>query len=103
MGALLNVHYGALGEDPGLRRIMDAIVEEAFAIAQAAQVRVPYQSSADYLSAFYGRLLPATFDHRPSMLADLEHRGRTEIGALNGTLVDDGRSDGTAARRSIAR
>jgi len=87
LGALLNVHYGALGEDPGLRHIMDAIVEEAFAIAQAAQVRVPYQNSADYLSAFYGRLLPATFDHRPSMLADLQHRGRTEIGALNGAIV----------------
>ncbi len=87
LGALLNVHYGALGEDPGLRRIMDAIVDEAFAIAQAAAVRVPYQSSADYLAAFYGRLLPATFDHRPSMLADLQHRGRTEIGALNGAIV----------------
>jgi 2-dehydropantoate 2-reductase len=87
LGALLNLNYGALGEDPGLRRIMDAIVTEAFAIAQAAQVRVPYQSSADYLAAFYGRLLPATFHHRPSMLADLQHRGRTEIGSLNGALV----------------
>ena len=37
---------------------------------------------------FYDRLLPVTYDHRPSMLADLEHRGRTEIGALNGKVVE---------------
>jgi ketopantoate reductase len=58
---------------------------------------VPYQSSAGYLAAFYGRLLPATFHHRPSMLADLQHRGRTEIGALNGALV------AMADRRASAR
>jgi 2-dehydropantoate 2-reductase len=88
LGALLGVHYGALGEDPELRRIMDAIVQEAFAVAQASDVALAYQSAADYLSAFYGRLLPATFDHRPSMLADLQYRGRTEIAALNGAIVD---------------
>jgi 2-dehydropantoate 2-reductase len=88
LGALLKVHYGALGEDPELRRIMDAIVEEAFAVAQRSAVRVPFQSATDYLTIFYNRLLPATFDHRPSMLADLEYRGRTEIGALNGRIVE---------------
>jgi 2-dehydropantoate 2-reductase len=88
LGALLKVHYGALGADPELRRIMDAIVHEAFVLAQRSEVRVPFHSAADYLSVFYDRLLPATFDHRPSMLADLEHRGRTEIGALNGRIVE---------------
>jgi 2-dehydropantoate 2-reductase len=87
LGALLNLHYGALGEDPGLRRIMDAVIGEAFAVAQAAGVRLPFHTAADYRAAFYGRLLPATFDHRPSMLADLHHRGRTEISALNGAIV----------------
>jgi len=88
LGALLRLHYGALGEDPELRRIMDAIVQEAFALAQGSGVRLPFDSAADYLSVFYERLLPATFDHRPSMLADLLHRGRTEIGALNGRIVE---------------
>jgi 2-dehydropantoate 2-reductase len=87
LGALLGVHYGALGEDPELRRIMDAIVHEAFAVAQATDVALPYRSAAEYLAVFYSRLLPATFHHRPSMLADLQHRGRTEIGALNGAIV----------------
>jgi 2-dehydropantoate 2-reductase len=88
LGALLKVHYGALGEDPELRRIMDAIVHEAFTLAQRAGVRVPFRGAAEYLENFYGRLLPSTFDHRPSMLADLEYRGRTEIGALNGRIVE---------------
>jgi 2-dehydropantoate 2-reductase len=87
LGALLGLHYGALGEDPELRRIMDAIVAEAFAVARHSDVRLPFDSAADYLSAFYNRLLPATCDHRPSMLADLRRRGRTEIGALNGRIV----------------
>ena len=88
LGALLKVHYGALGADPELRRIMDAIVHEAFAVAQRSEVQVPFHSASDYLSVFYDRLLPATFDHRPSMLADLEYRGRTEIGALNGRIIE---------------
>jgi 2-dehydropantoate 2-reductase len=88
LGALLKTHYGALGDDPELRRIMDAIVEEAFAAAQASGVQLPYRRAADYLAVFYNRLLPVTYDHRPSMLSDLEHRGRTEIGALNGKVVE---------------
>jgi|SRR5579875_508394 2-dehydropantoate 2-reductase len=87
LGALLKLHYGALGEDPELRRIMDAIVQEAFGAAQRLGVGIPFQSAADYLTQFYTKLLPATFHHRPSMLWDLEHRGRTEIGALNGMIV----------------
>jgi 2-dehydropantoate 2-reductase len=88
LGALLKTHYGALGDDPDLRRIMDAIVEEAFAAARESGVHLPYHAAADYLAVFYDRLLPVTYDHRPSMLADLEHRGRTEIGALNGKVVE---------------
>jgi 2-dehydropantoate 2-reductase len=88
LGALLKLHYGALGEDPELRMIMDAIVHEAFAVSRRMEVRAPFGSADEYLAAFYGRLLPSTYDHRPSMLADLEYRGRTEIGALNGRIVE---------------
>ncbi|HKD65332.1 MAG TPA: 2-dehydropantoate 2-reductase [Candidatus Binataceae bacterium] len=88
LGALLKLHYGALGDDAELRRIMDAIVAEAFAVAQCSGLHLPYDSAADYLAIFYGRLLPDTFHHRPSMLVDLENRGRTEIAALNGRIVE---------------
>jgi 2-dehydropantoate 2-reductase len=88
LGALLKLNYGAIGADPELRRIMDSVVDEAFAVSHRAGVRLPYQTAAEYLAVFYGKLLPATREHRPSMLADLEHRGRTEIGALNGRIVE---------------
>jgi 2-dehydropantoate 2-reductase len=88
LGALLKLDYGGIGADPELRRIMDSIVEEAFAVARHAGIRMPYATAADYLAVFYSRLLPATRSHRPSMLADLERRGRTEIGALNGRIVE---------------
>lgn len=97
LGALLKTHYGALGDDPELRRIMDAIVEEAFAAAKASGVHLPYRTAADYLSVFYDRLVPVTYNHRPSMLADLEHRGRSEIGALNGKVVEIAASLGLRA------
>jgi 2-dehydropantoate 2-reductase len=97
LGALLKLNYGGIGADPELRRIMDAIVEEAFAVGRHAGIRLPYPTAADYLAAFYARLLPATGGHRPSMLADLERRGRTEIGALNGRIVEMAAAAGLTA------
>jgi len=87
LGALLRTHYGALGADPGLRRIMDGVIEEAFAVARRLEIALPFASAETYRETFYGRLVPITFDHRPSMLVDLEQRGRTEIDALNGRIV----------------
>jgi len=90
LGALLGLHYGALGDDPDLRAIMDDTIEEAFAVAQRANVTLPFPDAASYRQFFYQKLLPRTLNHRPSMLYDLERRGRTEIGALNGKLVELG-------------
>ncbi len=88
LGALLKLHYGALAGDPDLRRIMDQTIEEAFAVARRLGVALPFGDAAEYRALFYGRLVPLTYDHRPSMLKDLECRGRTEIDALNGRIVE---------------
>ena len=34
------------------------------------------------------KLVPATFNHRPTMLYDLEQRGRTDIMEMNGKVVE---------------
>lgn len=86
LGALLGVHYGALGEDPDLRAIMDQIVGEAFGVAKAKGVELPWSSAEEYRKHFYAELLPPTYEHRSSMLQDLERGRRTEIGALNGKI-----------------
>ncbi|MGH7865279.1 MAG: ketopantoate reductase family protein [Candidatus Binataceae bacterium] len=88
LGALLGLHYGALADDPDLRAIMNRAIDEAFAVAQAEGVTLPFADSAAYREVFYDRLVPITFDHRPSMLSDLRQRGRTEIDALNGKVVE---------------
>ena len=86
LGALLRVHYGVLGEDPSTRDVMDRVIDEAFKVAQKRRVRLPWKSVAEYRELFYGKLLPATIDHRSSMLQDLERGRRTEIDALNGKI-----------------
>lgn len=88
LGAILKLHYGALAEDPDLRPIMDRAIEEAFAVARALGVALPYPSDSEYRKVFYEQLIPATFNHRPTMLHDLHIRGRTEIEALNGKIVE---------------
>jgi 2-dehydropantoate 2-reductase len=88
LGALLRLHYGALAGDPDLRTIMNEVIEEAFAVAAALEVPVPYESAEDYRAVFYSKLVPVTFNHRPTMLYDLEQRGRTDIMEMNGKVVE---------------
>jgi 2-dehydropantoate 2-reductase len=88
LGALLQQHYGALAEDPDVKPIMDRAIDEAFAVARALGVALPFSSAAEYRKVFYEQLIPPTFSHRPTMLHDLHVRGRTEIGALNGRIVE---------------
>jgi 2-dehydropantoate 2-reductase len=88
LGALLGLHYEALAEDPDLRAIMDEAISEAFAVARRTNVALPFPSAQAYRSVFYGKLVPSTFHHRPSMLYDLERRARTDVEALNGKVVE---------------
>ena len=86
--ALLRLNYGALAADPDLRIIMNEVIEEAFAVATAHDVPLPYESAEAYRAVFYETLVPATFNHRPTMLFDLEQRGRTDVMEMNGTIVE---------------
>jgi 2-dehydropantoate 2-reductase len=88
LGTLLRQHYGALAEDPDVRPIMDCAIDEAFAVARAVGVALPFSNAAEYRKVFYEQLIPPTFNHRPTMLHDLHVRGRTDIGALNGRIVE---------------
>jgi 2-dehydropantoate 2-reductase len=97
LGALLGVHYGALGEDADARAVMNAVIGEAFAVAVAEGVALPWATAAEYLSVFYGRLVPSTFHHRSSMLQDLERRRPTEIDAINGEVWRRGAVHGIVA------
>lgn len=87
LGALLQASYGQLAADPGTRRVMDDIIDEAFAVTKAAGIPLFWEQAQQYRRHFHEELIPPTAEHHPSMLRDLERRGRTEIDALNGAVV----------------
>ena len=84
----------ALASDPDTRALMDAVIEEAYAVARAEGVRIPWSDAAGYRDLFYGRLVPSTAGHRSSMLQDIERGRRTEIAAINGQVVARGQRRG---------
>jgi len=88
LGALYELSYGELARDPDLRAIMDEAIGEAFAVARKLEVALPFATESEYLDTFYGRLIPATESHHPTMLYDLKNRGRTDIDWLNGKIVE---------------
>lgn len=96
LGALLRVHYGMLPEHSDSRALMDSVIDEAFAVARADGVDLPWPDASAYREEFYGRLVPSTFDHRSSMLQDLERGRRTEIDAINGEVWRRGTRRGVA-------
>ena len=94
LGAALGVHYGALGDDPDARQIMDRIIDEVFSVLDSIDGRTHWDTADEYRQFFYGTQIPATYDHRSSMLQDLEAGKRTEIDALTGWVADHGKNNG---------
>lgn len=91
LGAILGVHYGALAERPETRELMNRIIDETFAVITAMGGTTPWPDADAYRQVFYDRLVPATWNHRPSMLQDLENGKRTEVDALVGYVSRQGR------------
>ena len=94
LGAALGVHYGALGDDPGTREIMNAIIREVFTVIEAMGGSTIWETAEEYESYFYGKQIPATYNHRSSMLQDIEKGKPTEIDALTGYVSAQGRAYG---------
>ncbi|MCS6998599.1 MAG: 2-dehydropantoate 2-reductase [Aquificaceae bacterium] len=95
LGALFQKRYGELVENPYTKELMDYVIEEAFEVIKAHSIPTFWDAPHLYKEHFYRRLVPPTAEHHPSMLEDLR-RGKTEIDALNGALVELGRQKGLA-------
>ncbi|MCD7880583.1 MAG: 2-dehydropantoate 2-reductase [Clostridiales bacterium] len=91
LGAVLGVHYGALGECPETRAIMDDVVDEIFAVMDAAGYATFWPDSDSYRQEFYGKLLPDTYHHHASTLQDIQAKRPTEIATLTGVILELGR------------
>jgi 2-dehydropantoate 2-reductase len=88
LGAILRVPYGTLGAHAHTRRIMDAVVQEAFAAMKAGGHQTHWHSADAFLDDFYHKMLPPTADHESSMLQDIRAGRRPEIDALTGAVLD---------------
>lgn len=97
LGALLGVPYGALADHPDTRAIMDAVIDEVFAVAAADGVVLRWPDAAVYREEFYRRLVPVTATHRSSMLQDIERGRPTEVDAINGWVATRAAARGLAA------
>ncbi len=90
LGAVLSVHYGALGDTMETRKIMNRVISETLAVIHGLGGSTPWPDEESYRKIFYDTLLPATYNHRPSMLQDLEQGKPTEVEALVGYVAKQG-------------
>lgn len=91
LGAILGVHYGALAEKEETRKVMDRVIDETFAVIEGLGGKTDWCNAAKYREFFYSKLIPATYNHRSSMLQDLENNKPTEVDSLIGWVSNKAR------------
>ena len=89
MGALTRLPHGIACDQPGVRRVMSALVAEGKAVAEA--MGIVLDSDPDALID-YGR--EKAYQHPPSMLTDVLNKRPTEVDALNGGIAYFGEQTG---------
>jgi len=91
VGALTGLSHGRVCERPGLRLLVSALVDEGKAVADALGVEL----DADPEELIDHAARPeVAYDHKASMLQDVEGKRATEIDYLNGGIVRLGRERG---------
>jgi 2-dehydropantoate 2-reductase len=93
IGALTGLTHGRVCEDPALRRLVSALVDEGKAVAAAQGIEL--DADPEELIDYAARPEVA-YDHKASMLQDVEARRATEIDFLNGGIARYGREHGGA-------
>jgi 2-dehydropantoate 2-reductase len=93
VGALTGLTHGRVCEDGGLRRLVSGLVDEGKAVAAAQEIVL--DADPEELIDYAARPEVA-YEHKASMLQDVEARRQTEIDYLNGGIVRFGRDHGVA-------
>jgi 2-dehydropantoate 2-reductase len=91
IGALTGLTHGRVCERPDLRALVSGLVDEGKAVAAAQGIVL----DADPEELIDHAAKPeVAYDHKASMLQDVEARRQTEIDYLNGGIVGFGREHG---------
>jgi 2-dehydropantoate 2-reductase len=91
IGALTGLTHGRVCERPELRRLVSGLVDEGKAVAAAQGIEL--DADPEELIDHAARK-DVAYDHKASMLQDVEARRQTEIDYLNGGIVRFGREHG---------
>ena len=89
LAALTGLSMGPICTDPALRAQVDALVDEALAVCDAAGITLLKAPSESFTEA-----IETAWGHKPSMLQDVLARRATEVDVLNGGIADEGRRQG---------
>ena len=90
LGAILDVTYGQLTENPYTLEIMNSIIDEIFEVIKASPYETLWQNSDEYRNIFYSKLVPDTYNHYSSTHQDIKRKIPTEIDSLNGKVIELG-------------
>jgi 2-dehydropantoate 2-reductase len=88
LGALTGLTHGRVCEQPALRALASRLVDEGKAVAAAQGIEL--DSDPEELIDYAARK-DVGYDHKASMLQDVEARRQTEVDYLNGGITDFGR------------
>jgi 2-dehydropantoate 2-reductase len=91
VGALTGLTHGRVCERPDLRALVSALVNEGKAVAAAQEIVLDADPEALIDHAAKPEV---AYDHKASMLQDVEARRQTEIAFLNGGIARFGRELG---------
>jgi 2-dehydropantoate 2-reductase len=91
VGALTGLTHGRICERPDLRRFVSALVDEGKAVAAAQGIEL---DSDPEVLIDHAAKPEVAYDHKASMLQDVEARRPTEVDYLNGGIVRFGRENG---------
>ncbi|MGB2727961.1 MAG: ketopantoate reductase family protein [Halobacteriota archaeon] len=91
LSAIFRVNYGKLA-NPHSFAIIEALIHEAFKVAEAEKVELFWERAEEYLDYLRHEQIPQTEKHRSSMLNDIERGKKTEIDFLNGVFVELGKN-----------
>jgi len=93
IGALTGLTHGRVCEDIELRRLVSGLVDEGKAVAAAQGIALD-QDPEELID--HAAKPEVAYDHKASMLQDVEARRSTEIDYLNGGIVRFGEENGVS-------